>query len=539
MMIRDEPGRQSRLARGLCAVLIGLVGLLVALGLSWHMPLGVSEAAGLEKLRDGAQLHLDWQGPWYHQMLGLAQSGQAVLTLWTGTLLAQLLSGLPLLWALRLPDILAVTLIAFTMVRRSPMLATALWQVLLLLLWPLAWLLWLGPPGLAVNAAAAVWLVQALGQSQRRPAWHELLLMSLAVLVLMLNGVGLLVVAALWGSYLHAGLSQGNWRLFDNIRLTGLAALLTAGLTLVDVLSWPDPSRWLTVYMQARQLLAQEGMSERMIGLSLAFGGVPTIMALANSIMKPGRSSRRLLFVLLASGLIFMSAPDMPGASLALLLPIVIMWWATPLLDKEGAVRGLGRLAGALYGLYGLLLAVAVLLISRNLLLYVDWSAYLVLGIWLLMAGLTSWQLWRCYDQQQVNPAGLAWPGWFGLACVLGYTLMGEPIVWPQRVYHQYLVQAAPGWQGKPMAALRPVDTDFWRTALRRPLQAAPNLKALRQWNNRHAARSRVALVRPADADKILSELAGSRPVAQAPGTAQTSVMAIELRAANKDETGS
>lgn len=534
MIMREEPGEQPRHGRTLFTVLVGLLGLLGALGLSWLMPLGVSEAAGLEKLRDAAPLNLDWQGPWRHRMLGFMQSGQVVITLWAGTLLAHLLSGLSTLWALRLPDILALALMLLAMVRRSPMLVTGLWQVLLVLVWPLAWILWLGPPGLAVNAAAAAWLVQALGQLQRRPAWHELMLMSLAALVLIINGVGVFMVALLWASYLHAGLSQGGWRLFDNSRLTLLAALLTAGLTLVHVLSWPDLSRWTAVFMQARTLLAREGMSGGMMGASLALGAVPTVMALGNAIITAYQPARRLLFILLAGGLVFMSAPDVPVSSLALFLPIVMMWWATPL-DNSQAGVGLSRVTGALYGLCGLLLAAAVLYTRRDQLIYAGWPGYVVPGIWLLMLGLTVWMAWLWYYRQRASPAGLALPGLLGLACVMGHALIEPQAVWPQRVYHQYLVQAAPSWQSSPMATLGTVDADFWRTALHRPLRAVPNLEALHRWNSRREARTRVVLVRPEDADRVLAEFAGSRPVAQAPGTARLSVMAIELRAVDKD----
>ncbi len=182
---------------------------------------------------------MGWGELFRHVVARAASPAQPWLTLAAAAAVLKLVPALGALFALRLPDVLAAAVVAGALARLAGSRSTGILAALLFVASPVLWGTVAGTPGLVVDAAAAIVLYATMRESAVRPAPGMPLACLLAVVVLIGNGAGVYAIAIGLGVWLHTGLARGEWRLFASARLTALAGLVIAGLTLVNVLALP------------------------------------------------------------------------------------------------------------------------------------------------------------------------------------------------------------------------------------------------------------------------------------------------------------
>ncbi|MGB7757849.1 MAG: hypothetical protein WBL23_17500, partial [Salinisphaera sp.] len=359
-MNQPGPSVSSGGALTLGCALLGLVGALLA---TWVFPLGAAEAASLSWLRGAAMPGMGWGELFRHVVARAASPAQPWLTLAAAAAVLKLVPALGALFALRLPDVLAAAVVAGALARLAGSRSTGILAALLFVASPVLWGTVAGTPGLVVDAAAAIVLYATMRESAVRPAPGVPLACLLAVVVLIGNGAGVYAIAIGLGVWLHTGLARGEWRLFASARLTALAGLVVAGLTLVNVLALPEWTRGLAFYRQLGVAMERGGLHVP-IAIVAATVIAPSLVALAETVRRPGSAAGRLALILGVGVIVLFSAATTPPLAVTALAPILLLWWTAPLVstnERAGAFWAAG-----FYVLAGLAAVAALLVVGRG-----------------------------------------------------------------------------------------------------------------------------------------------------------------------------
>lgn len=527
----DEPTAQSRpsahRAGPAPATGMALIGLAAALLAALILPLGASEAAGLAWLNGAAAPELGWGSPFVHLIAQLRSADQPAVALTLAAILFKLVPALGALLALRLPDILAAGVVAACLVRSGWTSAVGVLAALIFLVSPALWTVVVGPPGLIVDAAAALLLYRLTCSA--RPDLHFFALTAVlaAIVALIANSAGVYAIAILGGVYLHHGLSRGEWRLFGSIRLTLLGALVLAGLTLVDVLGLPAVAPWAGLRHTLIMANERSGFAVSLRGLA-AIAALPSLLALFWSIRRTGDAPGRLVLILVVGAIVLSTAETAPPLAVVTLAPIVALWWAAPL-ARIGRRMGASWIAG-LYVLCCLAAAAALLIFGRGEPTSVAWAPPASMAAAGLFAFLALILLWRAGHRVKAAPAIPVSLALLAVAVASALWLAAPQQVLPQRSYDRELADALQPLAQRPIATLASVDTPLWRAELGRPLFTAKDLAVLCHWAGRHPGHAApIVLARPGATDSILKRFKHARPLLQSAGTPRTSVMVIEL----------
>lgn len=521
---RPRMSSQSRIAAILACAFLGIAA---ALSVALVMPMGLAEAWSVSWLHDIGVSGLGWGAPFRHAIARAGAMDRSMVALVVSALVFKLMPAIGPLFALRLPDVSAAGVITGLLAVLAGSRATGVFAALLFILSPALWAVVVGTPGLIVDGAAALGLYAAMRASDVRPRAGRQAAVALAIAVLIANGAGVYAIAVGLGIWLHTGLAHGQWRLFDSLRLTVFAALVMAGLTLIDVIALPGWAHWGALYHQLQTAIERSGLPVSG-GLVAAALILPSVPALIETVRRPGGAAGRLAVVLAVGAVVLSTAARTPPLAVVALAPIAVLWWATPLAASKPRNRALPW-AGA-YVLLGVVATGVLLLAGRAepatdaSLLWVSRGAAAVLALSSVVVLALAWRRGR------VAPAVAAAMAITAVIAAGALWLAAPQQLLSQRSYDRELAGAFGPFRSRPIAVLTPVESALWRAELGRPVFVAHDLPTLCQWaaaqTGQHAP---LALVRPGATDPVLGRFAGARPVLQSAGTPRTSVMVIEL----------
>ncbi|AWN16873.1 hypothetical protein [Salinisphaera sp. LB1] len=521
--VAEQPGRRQALVWGGAVVALA-AALLVALVL----PLGAAEAPSLGWLKDAATPGMGWGEPFRHLIARAAATpDRPLVCLLAAAVVLKSAPAVGALFALRLPDVLAAALVAAIVVRVAETRSAGVFAALLFVASPALWAAVVGSPGLLVDAAAVAVLYAVARRPAVRPRAGALLGLLLALVVLIYNGAGVYAIAVGLGVWLHAGLAHGEWRLFASGRLTVLAGLIIAGLTLVGVLDLPAGAHWLVLYRKLDLAIERSALPVP-VGIIAAAVIVPSLIALAETLRRPAGMAGQLLSILAIGAIVLSCAPRTPPLAVTALAPLTLLWWTTPLMSTEA--RGRALLAAGFYVLAGVAAAGALLILGRAEPSTQAALAWASRGVAILMASAALLALALAWRGTRVAPAGAASLALAAVIAAGALWLAAPQQLFAQRGYDRQLAEAMAPLQARPIAVLAPVGAPLWRAELGRPVFVARDVFALCRWAAaRDGTSAPLALVRPQATDAVLGRFAGARLLLQSPGTPQTSVMVIEL----------
>lgn len=527
---RPEPAPVALSAgSGTVAWLAALSGIAAALIAVLVFPLGGPEAAGLAWLHGVAAPSLGWGAPMRHLVARAWAQDQPVAALIVAGLLFKLVPALGGLLALRLPDVLAAGVVTAGLARLSESLAVGVLAVLVFVASPALWAGVVGPPGLVVDAGAAILLYAVICRYGAGSRTLALGMAAAAIAVLIADGAGVYAIAVIGGIYLHTGLAQRQWRLLGSLRLTLLAALVLAGLTLVDVFGWPEAARGFDLYRRLAVAGQNSGLHVPAWIVAAIMSGA-TLVSVVRTVIDPRGAAGRVVLVLVLGVLVLWTARVASPLAAVALVPFVALWWAVPLAPRHA--RAGARWLAVLYVLAGLAAAGALLMLGREVPATnaaFDWACGIGATLWALASLVALWRAWR---GASAAPA-------LATACALA-SVVAAAALWlaapqqllVQRDYDQQLARDLAPRMKRPIAVLAPVDAALWRAELGRPVFVARDVSGLCRWAAHHAGRGQpIALVRPHATDPVVARFDNARPLLQSAGTPRTSVMVLDLGA--------
>lgn len=509
--------------------LAALVGIAAALIVALAVPLGAPEVSGLAWLQAMTGPGSGWGQPLAHLVARAWAHDQPVAALVIAALLFKIAPTLGGLLALRLPDVLAAGLVTTSIVRSGASPAVGALALLMFIASPALWAGVVGQPGLVVDAGAALLLYAAICRYRVGLRGAALIAAAVAVAALVADGAGVYAIAVVGGVYLHTGLTRGEWRLLGSLRLTLLAAPVLAGLTLVDVLGWPEAARGLDLY-RSLAIAGQHSGLRMPTWIVAAIGIGATLAAAARTVIDPRGAAGRIALVLMLGVLVLSTARLATPLAAVALAPFVALWWATPFAPRD-ARRG-ARWLAIPYVLTGLTTAGILLAIGREV--PAAHAAY----EWLCGLGAALLALVSLVALGRAGRGARAAPA-LATACALA-SVVAAAALWlaapqqllAQRSYDHRLARDLAPLTKRPIAVLAPVDADLWRAELGRPVFVADDVSGLCRWAAQHAGRGHpIALVRPDATDPVAARLDDARALLQSAGTPRTSVMVLELSA--------
>ncbi|HET7315683.1 hypothetical protein [Salinisphaera sp.] len=523
-----ESTRRPAASAGDGAVLImALLALGAAMLVARVLPLGASEAAALGWLQAVQVPGTGWGEPFRHLVARGAANDQPMVALVVAALLAKAIPFIDTLFALRLPDVLAAGLVAGGLVRCAETRALGVLAAIVFVASPALWAMVVGPPGLMVDAGAALLLYESVRAAPVRSRSIALIGAVVGLGLLIANGAGVYAIAAAGGAYLHTGFTQGEWRLAGNLRVTVLAALSIAGLTLTDVLGLPDIDRAAALGHTLSTAAARSGLN--MPGaLAAAIVIVASLIAIGATVRRPRGQPGHCLLVLVVGFVVLITAAATPPIAAVALAPFVVLWWTAPL--AHGERDRWARWVGVVYTLLALAAVAGLLLAGRAEPVSAAWPARasVIAALLLALGALVALR----HVRRDGSSAALA----LAMAAVIaaGSLWLAPPQqLLRQRGFDRALAHTLRPLVTRPTAVLAPVGAPLWRAELGRPVFTARSLAGLCRWAaGQTGAQPPLALVRPGATDAVLARFANARLVAQSPGTPRTSVMVIELGSA-------
>ncbi|RJS93760.1 hypothetical protein [Salinisphaera sp. Q1T1-3] len=522
-LIVDDPRSHASPTRVWWSVaLAGAASALLLAMAMWAVPLGASEARALAGLRD---LVAPGTSIW-RALSQFAADGLPIVNLVLAGVPSLVLG--PALWILRLPDALAVLAAGIVFATCLPPRAPRGLATLVFALSPLTWYAPVASAGIGIDMLAGLILYRALIVT-RSPGLGVRLLALAAVTGLVVNGVGAYALAIGAGVLLHSGLCHGNWRVLASTRLTALALIATAALTLTPHLQQPALATFVRAFTLGPLWFDLHPVWAPLVVCcvgALVLGGLS-----GAALDRLGHGGRVPLVVLIAF-IIAATAPMASPIGPTVIAPLVLLWAVSSLTATR-----LHTVTSTVLALVAL--AVGGLLVAR--LRPVDGAPWPGLDVGLgaaaaglvvlgLVAGGLRWRAGRS-GAGTITALGCG----LGLACAVAIWI-AHPVRWlPARVFHAQLAADMQPLAKRPIAAVSPVGAVYWRIALDRPIHHAEDLSAACRWAQNLPAASRPVLMLAPGVLTQAGEPKAFHAVLQSPGSGENSIIVTEFRPTSTD----